>query len=418
MWGASRTSYLAFVTAQAEAAIRRAVAAERPAALRWSTADMTGFSRTFGSDTDASHTGDTRDYPPDNQLRALQAVTPSGGVIATLVNYSTHPTIYGPLNRVSPDWPGATATFLEHDELGIAPGVHYGYPGSVAVVTVGALGHTWPAVAPRGTDPRVDPGPHSDNGPADIFGNAVARMTSRALVAHAHYLRRSLVGGAAGDIQVVNDNPVLLVAGTEPANPTPLGGYKIMRADTPPWAYGDLYVAPVDALRVGDLPMFSVPGEPYPSIHSSLVAAVRAPVSFIFGLADDQLGYVEEASDAAGAAQCSLGDEWFFTISPLFGASVLRQQEADARALHFSVTSDPAAGTDPGAIPPSTNCTVQQLSIRPRCPDDRRRGGGGKGRRPRSAELGARGQRPLRAVGDHRGDARIRASACAARGGR
>src|SRR5664279_690433 len=57
-------SYLAEVTSQAEAAIHRAVAAEQPAALRWATADMTGFSRTFGSDTDASHTGDTRDYPP------------------------------------------------------------------------------------------------------------------------------------------------------------------------------------------------------------------------------------------------------------------------------------------------------------------------------------------------------------------
>ena len=129
VWGGVPDGYLAFVTAQAEAAIHRAVAAERPAALRWATADMTGFSRTFGSDTDATHTGDNRDYPPDNQLRALQAVTPSGRVIATLVNYSTHPTIYGPLNRVSPDWPGATATFLEHDELGIAPRVRYGYPG-------------------------------------------------------------------------------------------------------------------------------------------------------------------------------------------------------------------------------------------------------------------------------------------------
>jgi hypothetical protein len=44
-------------------------------------------------------------------------------------------TSYGPLNRVSPAWPGATATSLEHHELGIAPTRRYGYPGSVAVVS-------------------------------------------------------------------------------------------------------------------------------------------------------------------------------------------------------------------------------------------------------------------------------------------
>ncbi len=87
VWGGVPNSYLAFVKAQTEAAIRQAVRRERRAVLRWATADMAGFSRTFGSDTDATRTGDTRDYPPDNQLRVLQAQTPRGHVIVTLVNY-------------------------------------------------------------------------------------------------------------------------------------------------------------------------------------------------------------------------------------------------------------------------------------------------------------------------------------------
>ena len=58
VWGGVPTSYLAYVKSQTETAIRHAVAAERPAALRWGTADMTGFSRTFGSDTDGSQTGE------------------------------------------------------------------------------------------------------------------------------------------------------------------------------------------------------------------------------------------------------------------------------------------------------------------------------------------------------------------------
>ena len=90
---------------------------------------MTGFSGTFGSNTDATNTGDNQDYPMDQQLRVLQAVAPSTGrVIATLVNYSTHATVYGPLDKVSPDWPGATATYLEGDEQEMPPGVSYGYP--------------------------------------------------------------------------------------------------------------------------------------------------------------------------------------------------------------------------------------------------------------------------------------------------
>ena len=360
VWGGVPDSYLAYVKAQTELVIRRAVARERPAALRWATADMKGFSGTFGSDTDSSHTGDNADYPPDNQLRALQALTPRGKVIATLVNYSTHPTVYGPLNKVSPDWPGATATFLEHREIGIPAKVHYGYPGSVAVVTVGALGHTWPAGTPRGTDHAVDPSPKSDNGPADDFGNAVARMTMNALASQPGYVREARLSGTAQFVQVVNNNPVLLTAQNEPANETPLGGYKIMRANTPPYDYGDVYVAPVVALRVGDLPFFSVPGEPYPSIHSSLAGEVKAPVAFVFGLAEDQLGYVEEVADYNGALQCSTSDEWFFTISPTFGSQVISLQDQNASALGFSVTPNPSGDYGPGQTPPSTNCTAQQ----------------------------------------------------------
>jgi hypothetical protein len=363
VWGGVPNSYLAYVRSQTEKAIRQAVAAERPAVLRWATANMSGFSRTFGSDDGSAPTGDARDYPPDNQMRVLQALTPRRRVIVTLVNYSTHPTVYGPLNKVSPDWPGATATFLEHDEIGIASRVRYGYPGSVAVVTVGALGHTWPAAAPRGTAPAVDPSPHSSNGPADDFGNAVARMAISAVGTRPRYLRSSHVAGTSRNVKIVNDNPVLLVAGTQPANSSPLGGYKIMRADTPPWAYGDVYVAPVVALRIANVPFFSVPGEPYPSVHRSLATEVKAPVAFVFGLAEDQLGYAEEVADYNGALQCSTSDEWFFTISPTFGSDVVRLQDANAAALGFNVTPSYAADYGPGPIPPSTNCTQQQLGL-------------------------------------------------------
>src|SRR6202035_445353 len=156
IWGGVPQTYLAWVAQQMEAGIEQAVASEHPANLKVGTADMTGFSGTFGTNTDPTNTGDNQDYPMDQQLRVLQAVTPGGhGVLATLVNYSTHATVYGPRNQVAPDWPGATATYLEHQEQDMPAGANYGYPGSTAIVTVGAMGHTWPAGIPA-TD--TDPG--------------------------------------------------------------------------------------------------------------------------------------------------------------------------------------------------------------------------------------------------------------------
>jgi hypothetical protein len=382
VWGGVPDSYFAFVKQQMETAITTAVRSEERANLHLGTADMTGFSGTFGSNTDPTNTGDNADYPVDQQLRVLQAVVPgTGHAIATLVNYSTHATIYGPRDAVLPDWPGATATYLEGDEQNTQPGAHYGYPGSTAIVTVGAMGHTWPAGVPRGTDPSVDPSRNADPAPcnstspcldnydADIYGNAVAREAIGALSGgRGFWLSDAHIAATERKVYVENTNPVLLAAGNEPSNSTPLGGYKIDRAITPPWGAGDVFISPVTALRIGNLPFFSVPGEPYPSIKFSLNQAVGNPpgdsepqVSFIFGLGQDQLGYAEEMGDYNGAFQCSTTDEWFFTISPVFGSAVVRLQRDNAKALGFSVTGSALPAYGPGALPPATNCTQQQF---------------------------------------------------------
>jgi hypothetical protein len=377
VWGGVPQSYMAWVTKQMETGIEQAVASEQRAYLKVGTADMTGFSGTFGSNTDSTNTGDNQDYPIDQQLRVLQAISPGGAVLATLVNYSTHATVYGPRNQVAPDWPGATATYLEHDEQDMPAGASYGYPGSTAIVTVGAMGHTWPAGIPASdTDPGVQPvdrelnlapdGQGQNNWEADVYGNAVGQRAIDAVSGgRGFYLQDSRVDGVSRRVKVVNTNPVLLAAANEPANSTPLGGYKIYRSTTPPWGYGDVFVAPVTTLRVGDIPFYAVPGEPYPSIKFSLDQDVHAPVQFIFGLANDQLGYAEELSDYNGAFQCSTSDEWFFTISPVFGSDVVRLSRSNARALGFPVTGSALTAYGPGQVPPSLNCTQQQVAQAP-----------------------------------------------------
>ena len=60
VWGGVPDAYFQFVKAQIESAITAAVKTEQPALLHAGTADMTGFSGTFGSNTDATNTGTTR----------------------------------------------------------------------------------------------------------------------------------------------------------------------------------------------------------------------------------------------------------------------------------------------------------------------------------------------------------------------
>ncbi|HVB26487.1 MAG TPA: PKD domain-containing protein [Mycobacteriales bacterium] len=359
VWGGVPTSYLAYVAHQTESAIATAVHREQRASLSWATTDITGFSGTFGPNTDKSKTGDNADYPNDHTLRVLQAVSPRGAVVATVVNLSIHPTVYGPLNLVAPDWPGATATYLEHDEIGLSAHLRYGYPGSVAVVLTGAVGHSWPAGTPRGVDPALDPAKKTDkNYPADAFGNAIARVAMSALSA-AQPVTTSRVAGASATLDVVNDNPVLAAAIL-----APIPGYHIDRSVTPPYMYGDVLQTVVRAIRIGNLAFTSAPGEEYPAIQATLSREIGADVVFPMSLAEDQLGYIEELGDYNGAMQCSSTDEGFFTISPTFGNDFESTQRTLARRLGFPVFDPgPLADANVGPLPPATACTIQQLPI-------------------------------------------------------
>lgn len=358
VWGGVPTSYLAFVAGQLESAIASAIYGERPAHLYWGTEDVTGLCSTFGTSTNPNQpeAGDQADYPIDNQLRVLQARSAATGrVTATMVNLSCHATVYGPLDEVSPDWPGAAVTYLEHDEAG-ASGA-YGWPGSQALVMVGAVGHTWPAptVPARFTAPAVQRRPKADdNYPADHFGNSVGRAAVDAM-GRAHPVIGGDVGAVMNPVRLVNDNPALAAFFY-----APVPGYHIDRSTSPPYTYGDVLVTRAGTVRVGDLAFYTVPGEGYPSLLSQLHDQVHARAGFVFSLAQDQLGYVLLPQDMSGAAVCSTTDEFFFTISPSFGAQVVRADRRAAAADGFEVSAPgPGYLADPG--PPPVNCAEQNI---------------------------------------------------------
>lgn len=339
VWGGVPDSYLAYVVTQTEAAMRVAVDAEVPARLRWASVALPGFTTTFGT----GPTGDQAAFPTDNVLTALQATTPGGRVLATLVNFSAHPTVYGPLDKVSPDWPGATASYLQATQGNMPAGVRYGYPGSVAIVTVGAVGHTWPvAVPPAYTDAAATPPPSDANYLADRYGDAVARAAVAALH-HSQPVGPSVVGGATQPLSVAATNPLLigLLYGDVP-------GYHIDRSLAPAYMTGTVVHTIVTSLRIGNLLLTGAPGEEYPSIEQRLAASVHAAAVVPFSLAMDQLGYIAGPQGFAAAQVCSPEDEGLFMLSPAFGAQLAAADNANARQLGFAVR-----GNDLVSGPPS-----------------------------------------------------------------
>ena len=354
IWGGVPKSYLHRVTVQAEKAVRAAVRRERPARLRWTTVNMKGFNETFAAKGD-NDDGDLKDFPVDHTMRVLQAVDHQHRVIATMLNFASHATVYGPLDEVSPDWPGAAATYLEHDERGMPRHRHYGYPHSTALVVEADLGHTWPGGIPHDNIVRLNPPrKHDNNYPADAYGNAIARRAINA-IRRGHHSVFGRVAGARTAITVANDNPVLL-AGL--ANP--VGGIQAYRADTPPYGAADALTTTVAALRIGRLLLAGAPGEEYPTINIALRTGLKGAIVFPVGLADDQLGYLGTPADYVAAQECSLTDEGFFTISPLFGNQVLAGQRRDARALGFHVSAGKLP-TEGGKVPVNGVCLSQQL---------------------------------------------------------
>ena len=165
VWGGVPNEYLAYVKAQAVAAIVEAYDQREPADLRTGSVggivagDQTPIlnsqfdDSSCTSDPTPADPGHTRvpctepgDFPNwdlvDDSVRVLHAVRPDGSTVATLVNFAAHSTVMGSGNRlISADWPGPTAEKVE------------AALGGTAVVMPGTNGRTQPD-RPAGTDPE------------------------------------------------------------------------------------------------------------------------------------------------------------------------------------------------------------------------------------------------------------------------
>lgn len=307
VWGGLPDSYLQFIKDQTVGAITDALAALQPAELSFGTTDATDLAR--------SQFGEPPNDVIDGELRVLLASAPNGGQpIGLLINYAAHATVMGSGNTlISGDWPGPVATAAEQS-LGI----------DTAVVMMGACGRTQPD---RGDFGNTDP---------DKLANYAAAVSER-------------VDAALASLAPVNGNDIAAsqLFLREQFNNRFLTAELlrdlVSRSAAPPWFEGSSVGTVVSAARIGDLHFSAMPGEGYPAIQFAMEDAVPASEHFIFGVANDQLGYLiaPESGYEQIAAAAPDNDNALFNVSPAIGDHVTCTLLKAARAIGWITGTDP-----------------------------------------------------------------------------
>jgi len=92
-------------------------------------------------------------------------------------------------------------------------------------------------------------------------------------------------------------------------------------------------------VRIGDIAFYTLPVEPYPSLLTDLRGKTKASTTFIFGLANDQLGYATEPGEYLGAVANSPTDEALFIIDPGFGQDLVHEATDAGKDIGLAPTS-------------------------------------------------------------------------------
>jgi len=290
----------------------------------------------FGQDRVTGHD----ESAVDTELRVLQAVTPGGHLLGTLVNYAAHATVTGSGNLgYSADWPGWVARKTEQA---------LGEP--VAVTMVADVGRSQPP-RPISDASCGKPGHIGCEGDKlDTYSRLVLPFVLDAVV-HAAPVAGDVVGNREVLTREEAVNAALL--GVSYSGEVPVNGYGAYRGTTPPWATGTVIGTFVSSHRVGDVLLTAAPGEAYPDIRFALQRSVAGYSRlFTFGLANDQLGYlIAPSSEYPWIASSQPGnDNAFFNVSPTYGDHVLCAQTSAAVALGFAASGEPTPyGSDANA---------------------------------------------------------------------
>lgn len=287
VWGGVPTSYLELVHDRTVRAIVDAWSSLRPAYLRYGVAhagvegETAQYPPTGGSDPLLTNqfSNDPNNQVMDDEIRVLQATDPkTGTVLATYVNYSSHPTVLGSDNtHVTADYVGRLDDQLQQAY------------GGFAMDQVGTLGREQPARTGCPTMTGSETQPAYALCELDDYASRVVTKVQAAVTS-----AQPLTGPAT-----VAMSSYLM---TEPAMSPVLGGLvyggtvigaPIARAANPPWFTGDVIGTTYFAGRIGDLLLTGGPGEMYAQIWQRVRDTVGGMRGYLnIGTAGDFLGYI------------------------------------------------------------------------------------------------------------------------------
>jgi hypothetical protein len=278
-------AYNQLIVDRAIEAVEEAVSGLRPATARLAGVTPPDVARFFDDDR-----------PPnlnDPEILVLAIDDANRRRVATLVNWASHPEALGSKNTLlTADWPWALVRDVEEDA------------GGIAVFVNGAIGGMQSPLGARLEDPRTgQPAPANTFRFAEIVGEYVARhvrdVTRRAQavpVSSVEYREQVI------DVPVANQAYLMgsqagVFKGRKPMSATKstfapvgflslsAGGKPVLEAALVP---GELY----PELSVGGI--VRDPGADFPDApeEKALKRIMTAPVKMLFGLANDEIGYI------------------------------------------------------------------------------------------------------------------------------
>jgi hypothetical protein len=313
-WGGVPDDYLQLVFNRTVKAIEAAYNNRVPADVYAGQSDASSLiynqscSEALNQDKQPSYTGPDVCATPgkDGMMRVVQARTPAGDNVVTLVVYAAHSTT----NMGTPldgDWPQFLGDYMAQTYGGVGIGME------------GANGGTQPCRPTCAfTDPS-EPGYTMTN----RFDAIIANYSGHVADALAH---AQLVTGPVAASQRFIREPIsgpfvnaLFVGGSH-------AGAKLMRSHESPWMVGQTVRTVAADVRVGSLLFNATPGEGYPAIRQGVQDAVTGPSMVIqLGLANDQLGYLIAPASYVPviAAEVAVNDNIIFNVSQTIGDHVM-----------------------------------------------------------------------------------------------
>jgi len=254
LWGPEGQSgvdkeYMASVRQKIGDCVETAAKNVKPARIRFASGELKGIAKNWDEESSI-----------DETLAVMQVEAADGSAtIATLVNYACHPEVMN-VGEITADWPGFLYKRLE-SKL-----------GGVAIFVNGALGAMVSPAAPTAHDAGANNWPI-----AESMGNTMADRAVE-LLQGATPVAEAAIRFKSSPLLTPMDNQDFLKAIQAGILPN------LVRE-------GNVHTE-VAVATVGPAQIVTIPGEAQPKINFTLKEAMTGQPKFVFGICQDELGYI------------------------------------------------------------------------------------------------------------------------------